>query len=132
VADRDKRSIIFPVAHLVALGFRILATEGTAAVLRRNGIPAQVVRKASERRGPGGEPTVVDLIREGGIDIVINPPNGQGARVDGYEIRTATTASDKAIVTTVAQLNAAVQAIETLSEPFSVTSMQEYHGRMAR
>ncbi|NLI19805.1 MAG: carbamoyl-phosphate synthase large subunit [Actinomycetales bacterium] len=132
VADRDKRSIIFPVAHLVALGFRILATEGTAAVLRRNGIPAQVVRKASERRGPGGEPTVVDLIREGGIDIVINTPNGQGARVDGYEIRTATTASDKAIVTTVAQLNAAVQAIETLSEPFSVTSMQEYHGRMAR
>jgi len=132
VADRDKRSIIFPVAHLVALGFEVLATEGTAAVLQRNGIASRVVRKASQGRGPDGEPTIVDLIREGRIDMVVNTPNGQGARLDGYEIRTATTAGDKSIITTVAQLNAAVHAIETLSGPFTVTPMQEYHRRMGR
>jgi len=130
VADRDKRSITFPVAHLVALGFTIMATAGTAAVLRRNGITSTVVRKSSEGQGTNGEPTIVDLINAGTIDIVINTPNGQGARVDGYEIRTATTAADKAIITTVQELNAAVQAIETMVKPFTVTSMQEYHRRM--
>ncbi len=131
VADRDKRSIIFPAAHLVSLGFTILATDGTAAVLRRNGIPSTVVRKASAGRGPDGEPTIVDLITSGAVDIVVNTPNGQGARIDGYEIRTATTAADKAIVTTVQQLGAAVRAIEGMSQPMTVTSMQEYHRRMA-
>jgi carbamoyl-phosphate synthase large subunit len=131
VADRDKRAIIFPVAHLVALGFTILATAGTAAVLHRNGIPSTVVRKASLGRGPDGEPTIVDLIHSGAVDMVINTPNGQGARIDGYEIRTATTAADKSIVTTIQQLNAAVQAIEGMARPITVTSMQEYHRRMA-
>ncbi len=131
VADRDKRAIIFPVAHLVALGFTILATAGTAAVLHRNGIPSTVVRKASVGRGPDGEPTIVDLIHSGAVDMVINTPNGQGARIDGYEIRTATTAADKSIVTTIQQLNAAVQAIEGMARPVTVTSMQEFHRRMA-
>ncbi|MGM0385604.1 MAG: carbamoyl-phosphate synthase large subunit, partial [Actinomycetota bacterium] len=130
VADRDKRAIIFPVAHLVALGFTILATAGTAAVLHRNGIPSTVVRKASVGRGPDGEPTIVDLIHSGAVDMVINTPNGQGARIDGYEIRTATTAADKSIVTTIQQLNAAVQAIEGMAQPVTVTSMQEFHRRM--
>ncbi len=127
VADRDKRSIVFPVKRLVDLGFEILATEGTASVLRRNGIEAQVVRKASEGRGPAGEPTVVDLIIEGEVDVVVNTPSGQGARVDGYEIRTASTAMDKPIITTVQQFGAAVQAIEVIGRgPFAVTSLQEH------
>ncbi|MFS0700676.1 carbamoyl-phosphate synthase large subunit [Cellulomonas sp. 179-A 4D5 NHS] len=127
VADRDKRSIVFPVKRLVELGFEILATEGTAAVLRRSGIASRVVRKFSRGRGPAGEPTIVDLISEGSVDIVVNTPSGQGARADGYEIRAATTAADKAIVTTVQQLGAAVQGIEAaLAGPFSVTSLQEH------
>lgn len=132
VADRDKRSIVFPVKRLVELGFEILATEGTAAVLRRSGIASRVVRKHSAGRGAAGEPTIVDLITRGEVDMVVNTPSGQGARADGYEIRAATTAADKAIVTTVQQLGAAVQAIDAArSGPFRVTSLQE-HAAAAR
>jgi carbamoyl-phosphate synthase large subunit len=127
VADRDKRSIVFPVKRLAELGFEILATEGTAAVLHRSGIASTVVRKYSSGRGDAGEPTIVDLITEGSVDMVVNTPSGQGARADGYEIRAATTAADKAMVTTVQQLGAAVQAIEARKAgPFRVTSLQEH------
>jgi carbamoyl-phosphate synthase large subunit len=132
VADRDKRAIVFPIKRLVELGFEVLATEGTAGVLRRSGIPSRVVRKHSTGRGPAGEPTIVDLIRSGEVDMVVNTPSGQGARADGYEIRTATTAADKAIVTTVQQLGAAVQGIEAaLAGPFAVTSLQEHDAARA-
>jgi carbamoyl-phosphate synthase large subunit len=127
VADRDKRSIVFPIKRLTELGFEILATQGTAGVLRRNGIPATIVRKFSSGRGADGEPTIVDLITEGKVDMVINTPSGQGARADGYEIRAATTAADKPIVTTTQQLAAAVQGIEAvLAGPFDVWSLQEH------
>jgi carbamoyl-phosphate synthase large subunit len=127
VADRDKRAITFPVKRLSELGFEILATEGTAAVLRRNGITSTVVRKHSAGRGPDGEPTIVDLITAGEVDMVVNTPSGQGARADGYEIRTATVSADKAIVTTVQQLAAAVQGIESLrSGPLRVRSLQDH------
>ncbi|WP_029287317.1 carbamoyl-phosphate synthase large subunit [Cellulomonas sp. HZM] len=127
VADRDKRSIVFPVKRLAELGFEILATEGTAAVLHRSGIRSTVVRKHSSGRGDAGEPTIVDLIVEGSVDLVVNTPSGQGARADGYEIRAATVAADKAMITTVQQLGAAVQAIEAAQAgPFDVTSLQEH------
>ncbi|MGN8245539.1 carbamoyl-phosphate synthase large subunit [Cellulomonas soli] len=132
VADRDKRSIVFPVKRLAELGFEILATAGTAAVLHRNGIDSRVVRKFSSGRGADGEPTIVDLITAGEIEMVVNTPSGQGARADGYEIRAATTAADKAIVTTVQQLGAAVQAIEAAQAgPFRVTSLQEHDAATA-
>ncbi|ACQ80293.1 carbamoyl-phosphate synthase, large subunit [Beutenbergia cavernae DSM 12333] len=132
VADRDKRSIVFPVARLVELGFEILATTGTADVLRRYGIDSRVVRKASDGRGPDGELTVVDLITAGEIDMVVNTPNGQGARADGYDIRTATTAADKPIVTTTQQFAAAVLGIEAIRRgPFAVASLQEHDAARA-
>ncbi|MEL7974950.1 carbamoyl-phosphate synthase large subunit [Isoptericola sp. F-RaC21] len=127
VADRDKRSIIFPVKRLAELGFEVLATSGTAQVLRRNGIGSTVVRKFSEGRGADGEPTIVDLITDGEVDLVVNSPSGQGARADGYEIRAATTAADKPMITTVDQLAAAVQGIEAVrGGPFDVASLQEH------
>lgn len=135
VADRHKRAMTFPVKRLVELGFEVLATAGTAQVLHRNGVPATVVRKHSDGRGPNGEPTIVDLIHAGKVDIVVNTPSGQGARADGYEIRAATTAADKAIVTTTDQLGAAVQGIEAiLAGPFTVASLQEHtaEGRARR
>ena len=133
VADRDKRDLVFPIKRLVESGFTILATAGTAAVLSRNGVPSTVVRKHSEGAGPAGEPTIVDLITRGEVDMVINTPSGQGARADGYEIRAATTAADKAIVTTIQQLSAAVQAIEAvLSGPFEVQSLQEHMTALAQ
>lgn len=126
VADRDKRAITFPAKRLTELGFTLLATEGTAAVLKRNGIASRIVRKASEGRATGGE-TIVDLIGAGEVDLVVNTPSGQGARADGYEIRTATVAADKPIITTVQQLAAAVQAIEMIQGgPFSVRSLQDH------
>ena len=130
VADRDKRSITFPIKRLAELGFRILATTGTAAVLRRSGIPSQVVRKVSEGGGDGGEPTIVDLIRDGQVDMVVNTPSGQGARADGYRIRAATVAADKALATTVQGLSAAVQAIESsVGGQVQVRSLQEHARR---
>ncbi|HRN29763.1 MAG TPA: carbamoyl phosphate synthase large subunit, partial [Terrimesophilobacter sp.] len=126
VADRDKRAIVMPVMRLQQLGFDVLATEGTAAVLKRNGIDTTLVRKVSQRDGISDEPTVVDLISDDTIDIVINTPSGRSARADGYEIRTATVAADKALFTTIAQLGAAVSSIEATRDGFDVTSLQEY------
>jgi len=127
IADGDKRAMVLPVQRLVALGFEVLATEGTAQVLRRNGIPSTVVRKHSSGRGPDGEPTIVDRITDGEVDMVVNTPSGPAARLDGYEIRAATTAVDRPVITTVQQLAAAVQAIEAArNEPVHVASLQEH------
>ncbi len=126
LSDRDKRQAVLPVHRLQQLGFRIVATAGTAEVLARNGIRVETVRKHSEA---GAEPSIVDLIDAGEIDIIINTPTGGIARADGYEIRAATVAADKALFTTVSQLGAAVAAVEASREPFEVTSLQEYHAR---
>ncbi|ROS56707.1 carbamoyl-phosphate synthase large subunit [Frigoribacterium sp. PhB118] len=121
VADRDKRAIVLPVLRLQQLGFRILATEGTATVLVRNGIHADTVDKFS-----AGGHSVVDLINADEVDIVINTPSGSSARADGYEIRAATVAADKALFTTIAQLGAAVASIEAVQSDLEVTSLQDY------
>ncbi|MGE9807741.1 MULTISPECIES: carbamoyl-phosphate synthase large subunit [unclassified Janibacter] len=125
VANRDKRAMIFPIKRLADLGFTIVATEGTAEVLRRNSIEAEVVGKHSMRRE--GEVSIVDRILAGDIDLVFNTPSGQDARADGYAIRAATTAMDKLIVTTVQQLGAAVQGIESrLQRALTVKSLQDH------
>lgn len=82
VANRDKRSLVFPVKRLADLGFRVLATEGTAEMLRRNGIPCDEVRKHFEQPRPGREMSAVDAIRAGEVDMVLNTPTvtpGPGA-----------------------------------------------------
>ncbi|WP_020573726.1 carbamoyl-phosphate synthase large subunit [Actinopolymorpha alba] len=118
VANRDKRHMIFPVKRLADLGFEILATEGTATVLARNGVAATVVRKATQGPGPDGEPTIVTRIIAGEVDLVINTPRGQTSggspRVDGYEIRTAAIMANIPCMTTTQGLAAAVQAIEAM------------------
>jgi carbamoyl-phosphate synthase large subunit len=123
VSNRDKRAIVFPVKRLADLGFRILATRGTAGLLRRAGIEAGVVPKISE-----GHPNPADLIRGGDVDLVINTPFGRGPRGDGYYIRTAAAAAGVPCVTTLPGAFAAVQGIEALlrdgEEP---RSLQEYH-----
>ena len=127
VANRDKRAIIFPVKRLVDLGFRIVSTSGTADVLRRNSIEAEVVLKHAERGAEGR--SIVDWINAGEIDMVVNSPSGPSAsaRADGYAIRAATTAMDKPIITTVQQLAAAVQAIEAvITGDLDVTSLQDH------
>ncbi|MBS2534535.1 carbamoyl-phosphate synthase large subunit [Catenulispora sp. NF23] len=127
VANRDKRSMVFPVKALHDLGFEILATDGTADVLRRNGIPATTVRKLSQGTGPDGEPTIVQMIVDGGIDLIVNTPFGVGSRLDGYEIRTAAVQAGKPCITTVQGFAAAVHGIEALQRgEIGIGSLQEY------
>ncbi len=125
VADDDKRAVILPAHRLQELGFRLIATEGTAEILARNGIRVDVVNKYSATQQTG-ERNVVDLINAGEIDIVVNTPSGGIARADGYEIRAAAVAADKALFTTMAVLGAAVSALPVLREGFAVKSLQEY------
>jgi carbamoyl-phosphate synthase large subunit len=126
VADRDKRSVVLPVLRLSQLGFNLMATEGTAETLARYGIETTVVRKQTDEDSSLPGPSIVDLIRAGEIDMVINTPRGRSARVDGYEIRTATVAADKALFTTIAQVGAAVASLEYHSESPQVKSLQDY------
>jgi len=127
VADRDKRAIVLPVHRLQQLGFTILATLGTAEILSRNGIQAEVVRKYDQGEESSElEPSIVDLINQSKVDIVINTPSGRAARADGYEIRAAAVAADLPLYTTIAQVGAAVASIESMREGFSVKSLQDY------
>jgi carbamoyl-phosphate synthase large subunit len=157
VANRDKRAAIFPIKRLSDLGFRILATAGTAQVLRRNGVPATVVGKYSEVAaarladpyltdagviGPGAvdvddyaQLSIVELIERGEVDLVLNTPFGSpgnsGPRVDGYEIRTAAVTAGIACLTTVQAAAAAVQGIEQLIHgEVGVRSLQDLHRQL--
>ncbi|WP_068158310.1 carbamoyl-phosphate synthase large subunit [Rhodococcus phenolicus] len=113
IANKDKRSMIFPVKHLADLGFRIMATVGTAETLQRNGVPCEHVYKVSDEERPEGAPTIVDRIRAGDVAMVINTPWGNaGPRIDGYEIRSAAVAANIPCVTTVQGAAAAIQGIE--------------------
>ncbi|MGM1016324.1 MAG: carbamoyl-phosphate synthase large subunit [Actinomycetota bacterium] len=125
VADSDKRAVILPAHRLKQLGFTIVATEGTAEILSRNGISVTVVAKYSETQESGVR-NIVDLINDGEIDIVVNTPSGGTARADGYEIRAAAVAADKALFTTMAVLGAAVSGMDAADEGFDVRSLQEY------
>jgi carbamoyl-phosphate synthase large subunit len=134
MANRDKRSMIFPIKVLADRGFEILATQGTAEVLRRNGVAVTVVRKHFEGPGPNGEPTTVQLIQAGEIDLIINTPHGSSgggaARIDGYEIRTAAIMANIPCITTVQGLGAAVQGIEAMrAGEIGVRSLQDWARR---
>ena len=132
MANRDKRHMIWPIKRLADLGFEILATSGTAAVLRRNGVNATVLRKLHEHVDPDEtRSTVVEKIKEQGVQLIVNTPHGitagANARLDGYEIRTAAVGEGIPCITTVPGLAAAVQGIEALiSETMEVRSLQEW------
>jgi carbamoyl-phosphate synthase large subunit len=133
VANRDKRFVIFPVKRLADLGFEILATAGTASMLRRHGVVVTSVRKFSQGPGPDGEKTVVQAILDGEVDLIFNTPHGLSPdgrpRFDGYEIRTAAVLRNIPCVTTVQGLAAAVQGIEAIrSGNVGVRSLQSWSG----
>ncbi|MFC9872022.1 carbamoyl-phosphate synthase large subunit [Nocardia salmonicida] len=137
IANRDKRAMVFPIKRLHDLGFRILATEGTAETLRRNGIPCEQARKHSDPESTDPttgmpEASIVEQIRDGEIDIVFNTPYGNsGPRVDGYEIRTAAVGANIPCITTVQGAAAAVQGIEAgINGGIGVRSLQELHSKL--
>jgi carbamoyl-phosphate synthase large subunit len=128
VANRDKRSIVFPAKRLADLGFRLLATRGTGGVLQRAGVPVEIVAKVSEDTH-----NVAGLIREGKVDLVINTPFGRAPRSDGSQIRTAAAAASVPCFTTLPGVFAAVRGIEALlGDPTEPRSLQEHHAASRR
>ena len=122
IREPDHQQAVPIAATLVGLGFELYATEGTSATLAAAGIEVEPVRKLSEAED--GEPTVVDLIRRGRCDLVINTPEGRNARSDGYAIREAALARRVPCITTLSGAAAAVHAIATARAEQAV-SLQE-------
>jgi carbamoyl-phosphate synthase large subunit len=128
VTDGDKPGAVAIAQTLHDLGFRIVATRGTAEAIERMGIPAERINKVGE-----GSPHVVDWIERGDVDLVVNTPTGSGARSDGWEIRRAAVTRGIPCLTTLSGGLAAARAIAAArsGEP-PVTSLQELHRRGAR
>ncbi|WP_431861225.1 carbamoyl-phosphate synthase large subunit [Micrococcus terreus] len=127
VANRDKRGVVMPVKRLVDLGFTIVSTGGTAEVLRRNGIQADVVDKIAAADDETGAGTILEQLTAGEVALVLNTPSGGDSRGDGYEIRAAATSIGVPMITTLAEFGAAIQAIEAMREhEWSVTSLQDH------
>ncbi|MFY1620808.1 carbamoyl-phosphate synthase large subunit [Micromonospora sp. WMMD736] len=130
VANRDKRGMIFPIKRLADLGFEIVATAGTAEVLRRHGIACEQIRKHYQA-GEGDD--AVSLILRGDVALVINTPQGSGAsaRSDGYEIRSAAVTADIPCITTVPGAAAAVMGIEArIRGDMRVRPLQDLHATL--
>jgi carbamoyl-phosphate synthase large subunit len=128
VRDEDKH-VVVPVAQaLSGLGFQLLATAGTARTLAAAGLVVEYVRKVTEE-GEGA--TVVDLVRRGRCDLVINTPQGSGARTDGYRIREAALVARVPCITTISGAAAAVEAIAHARDEIAL-SLQERIDAQAR
>jgi carbamoyl-phosphate synthase large subunit len=123
VTDGDKPAATQVAAGLHDVGFKVLATGGTAQAIRGMGVPVDRIMKLTE-----GSPNVVDRIEAGEVDLVINTPTGSGARTDGYEIRRAAVARGVPCITTMSGASAAQRAIRARREgqPEPV-SLQELH-----
>jgi carbamoyl-phosphate synthase large subunit len=128
VTDGDKPAATQLAAGLHDLGYKILATGGTAQAVRRMGVPVERINKVYE----GGPGHVVDRIESGGVDLVINTPTGAGARADGWEIRRAAVSRGIPCITTMTGASAAQRAIRAgRGEPPEVRSLQELHAAAA-
>jgi carbamoyl-phosphate synthase large subunit len=123
VKNRDKRSIVLIAQRLEALGFELVATQGTAKVLQRHGLHARSVKKIHE-----GRPNVLDLIKSGQIQLVMNTPSGRLPRADEVQIRSAAATLGIPCITTIAGALASVNGMEALlRHQIAVKPLQRYH-----
>jgi carbamoyl-phosphate synthase large subunit len=123
VKNKDKRQTVFVAKELDRMGFKIVATRGTAQALRAGGIQVEEIHKVAEPR-----PNILDAIRSGQIDLILNTPAGKGPRSDDYEIRRAAVVHKVPCVTTLSGAQATVNGIASMrSHAFGVKSIQEYH-----
>ena len=129
LADRDKRAGLEAARGFTDLGLSIVATSGTAAHLRDNGLPvAEVVAKLGE---DGTD--AVELIRSGAIQMVVNSPRGRGPRADGEHIRAAASAGGIPLLTTAAAALAAARGLADWRHfPLEVRTLQAYHRGITR
>ena len=126
VRDSDKKQVAPLAKELSMLGFELYATSGTAKLLHENGIRAQSLFKLAE-----GRPNVLDMIKNGEVQMVINTPAGKTPRVDEVRIRTAAVTHKVPIMTTLAGANAAVLGIKALRDRgLVVRSLQEHHANV--
>jgi len=123
VEDSDKKAVVPVAAEFHRIGFQILATRGTSALLTDRGIPSRVVHKVSM-----GRPHVVDAIKNGEVQLIINTGTGTTPRRDGYQIRRAAIKYDIPYTTTLAGALAICKGVAALKQKrYSVRSLQEYH-----
>ncbi len=127
VSDHDKRHVAPLAKELHALGFRLVATRGTAAALEMAGVPAERVYKVNE-----GRPNIVDLVKTGKVDMVINTPLGRESFYDEKSIRRAAIRYNIPCITTLSAANAAALGIRALIEhSFDVQPLQSLHAKKA-
>jgi carbamoyl-phosphate synthase large subunit len=121
VADRDKQEVVPLCRALVAMGYHLVSTRGTANVLREAGIEVEVLFKIQE-----GRPNLLDLMKNDQVALVINTPSGKGARTDEGRIRASAVAHGVTCITTLAAAQAVVDALSALRErELTVKSLQE-------
>jgi len=126
VKNKDKRKIVFIAKRLKDLGFSLVATSGTAKVLKKHGVSVRTIYKIQE-----GRPNVLDLMKNREIQLIINTPSGKVSREHEVKIRSHAVQYGIPIVTTIPGAQATVNALESLlGEQFSVKSLQEYHREM--
>ncbi len=124
VKNQDKRNIIFVAKKLADLGFKIVATSGTAEALKSNDIDVQILPKLHE-----GRPNAIDLLKDGKISLIINTPSGKATKEDEMKIRSLAILFNIPLITTISGAQASVNGIENLIKKpkISVKSLQEYH-----
>jgi carbamoyl-phosphate synthase large subunit len=123
-SDRDKLAVVPVVRDFIDMGFQIIATSGTQKVLEEHGLKVESVLKLHE-----GRPNVVDIIKNGQIQLIINTPSGEEAQADGKLIRRTALVYKIGIVTTIAGAKATAAAIKSLqSQPLEVKALQDYIG----
>jgi carbamoyl-phosphate synthase large subunit len=124
VKDSDKPSIVEPVRQLIGLGYRVIATGGTAAFLKGEGVTVEQVNKVAE-----GRPHIVDKIKDGEVALIFNTTEGWQSHKDSASIRASALGAKIPYFTTAAASAAAVKAIEALrARPLEVRSLQSYYG----
>jgi carbamoyl-phosphate synthase large subunit len=124
VNDNDKKNAVRVARRLRDLGFKIIATRGTASFLNESGVPAERVFKVNE-----GRPNVVDLIKSDEIDLIVNTPLGRASFYDERAIRRAAMQYNVVTFTTLTGANAAASAIAAMRQEgrLNVLSLQEHH-----
>jgi carbamoyl-phosphate synthase large subunit len=121
--DRDKRAMVFIAKKLADLGFKLVATDGTAKALEKSGLEVGTIRKVNE-----GRPNILDSIKDGHIDLIINTPSGRLPREDEVKIRSFAIMHGVPCITTISGAQASVNGIEILSKKaLDVTPLQAYH-----
>lgn len=128
VNDGDKRSIVALIRDVERMGFGIVATHGTAKVLRASGIECLEVSKIHEGDRSDERPSALDLIRDGKISLIINTPFGTATRSDGYEIRSAAVRHGICHTTTLAGAQAMIAGMEVArAGTLDVLALQDLH-----